>query len=115
MNYKLENFDEFLLAKDESIKDMGWIMVINSLDVKSMNIDELTLLKLRIIQKKYTPEKLNKQFRWREEYYSNINKMNLTKSIEKRLKRFSRNNKINAFHKVQQIIKKEYVNKTNSI
>ncbi len=111
--YKLEDFDEFLLAKDDSIKDMGWTMVSNSFNVKSMNLDDLTILKIRLSQKKYKPEKVNPQYRWVKNYYYNDNKMNLIKSIEKRLKRFSGNNKLNAFHRAQQIIKQEYVKSNN--
>lgn len=104
MKYKLEDFDEFLLAEDNTVKDIGWVMVYNSFNIKQMNLDELTLLKLKIIQKKYSP-KIKTNFRWNIDYYTNSNKNNLINLINKRLKRFSGRNKLNSFYKAQKIIK----------
>jgi len=39
--YKLEDFDDFIFSKDGTIRDMGWIMAINSIDLKNMPINDL--------------------------------------------------------------------------
>lgn len=103
MKYKLEDFDEFLLAEDNTVKDISWVMVYNSFNIKEMNLDELALLKLKISQKKYQSN--ISTYRYNIRYYSNDYKLNLIKSINKRLKRFSGRNKLNSFYRAQKIIR----------
>lgn len=106
-NYRLEQFDDFLLAIDKETRDIGWIMVYSSFKVDNMDLDTLSLLKVELSNRKYYPEIL--QFNWwkDKQYYSNEHCKLLIKAIDERLTIFNSSSKRTAFYKAKRLVRDE--------
>lgn len=97
---KLKQFDEFLAATDDSVRDMGWIMVSNTYNVSVMHLKDLCLFKLEIEQDKYN-------YILNNFYYFNDFKSLYNKNINERLKIYSKISKEIEFQLAKNIINKQ--------
>lgn len=103
--YDLRDFDDFLLADDVSVKDLGWFMAFNALDVETLSLDEVCLLKLKITDKRYTPDLSDKS--WYTNLYKNIYRSALLICINRRLKQYSDKELHSSFSLAKYKIKQE--------
>lgn len=52
--YNLLDFKDFLFSKDEAVKEMGWWMVLNSINLKHGTLDDLIEIQQQVRSKDYS-------------------------------------------------------------
>lgn len=108
MKYRLKNFDEYLLAKDSSVRDLGWTMVYNFFNIETMNLKDLVMLKLELSNKKYYPMiGVPKPSWYKPEYYKNSWSDALKLSIIFELNKYGNHEKHSEFSLAKQILRRE--------
>lgn len=107
--YKLEQFDDFLLSSDSSVRDLGWKMVSNSFNCKKMSLDELMVLKVQLDYKKYVePSPFHIQsFSSMSKSRFNATRNILEKRVDKFISRYSTLQQVHSKLKVEAILKLE--------
>lgn len=103
--FDIREFNDFLLSSDSSVRDLGWLMVYSAIKIEYLSLDELAMLKVRMHDKRYTPNLSEKS--WYNLFYTNGYRTLMLKMIEERLLTFDRNLIHSAFSNAKKIVKDE--------